>query len=82
MRFNLSVNLKIDDIGTNSGGTFYSKSNSQVVKVAYDFVRNIMIESGMRHTIIEEVLVNGEHDITEDVKNYRENDPEFDNLPI
>jgi hypothetical protein len=82
MKFNLSVSLRINDIGNKSGGTFYAKSNSHVVKVAYDYVRSIKMQTGMRHTIIEEVLVNNEHDITEDVRNYREYDPEFDNLPF
>jgi hypothetical protein len=82
MKFNLSVSLSIDGIGNKSGGTFYARANNEVVKVAYDYVRSIKMQTGMRHTVIEEVLVNGEYDITEDVKNYREYDPEFDNLPF
>jgi phosphosulfolactate synthase (CoM biosynthesis protein A) len=82
MKFNLDVSLIIDGIGNKLGGTFYAKSNRDVVKVAYDYVRSVKMETGMRHTVIEEVLVNGEHDITEDVINYREYDPEFDNLPF
>jgi hypothetical protein len=82
MKVNLSVSLRINDIGNKSGGNFYVKSNSHVVKVAYNYVRSIKMQTGMRDTIIEEVLVNGEHDITEEVRKYREYDPEFDNLPF
>ncbi|WGG47698.1 hypothetical protein [Rossellomorea sp. DA94] len=82
MRFNLSVSLSIDGIGNKAGGTFYARANNEVVKVAYDYVRSIKMQTGMRHTVIEEVIVNSEHDITEDVKNYREYDPDFDNLPF
>ncbi|KAA0565351.1 hypothetical protein F0342_07010 [Bacillus sp. CH30_1T] len=63
------------------GGTFYARSNNDVVRVAYEYIRDIRMRTGMRDTVIIEVKVNGEHDITQDVRNYQNGD-HIDPLPF
>ncbi|MGM0867492.1 MAG: hypothetical protein ACQEWF_22810 [Bacillota bacterium] len=81
MKFTLNVVLNIEGTNVVQGGTFYARSNNDVVKVAYEYIREIKTKSGMRDTVIIEVKVNGKHSIIEDVKNY-ENGDYTDPLPF
>lgn len=75
MEFSVEVHLRIDGTGMLSGGTFKARSRRQIAEAAYEYIRRIKYETGYRHTVIEKVIVNGETDITEEVKN-------IENLPI
>lgn len=51
-----------------SKGRFAARNQSEIPLIAYQVVRNIKRETGYRTTLIEQVIVNGSEDITEDVK--------------
>jgi hypothetical protein len=75
MNFILKVHL---NIGGNRGehrGQFTAKNADDIVQVAYDYIRSIKLETGYRKTIIEKVILNGEHEITDLVQ-------EIENRPI
>lgn len=69
MYFNLEVHLRIDGTGMLSKGTFTARNKSEIPLVAYQIVREIKRETGYRTTLIEQVIVNGTENITEEVKN-------------
>jgi hypothetical protein len=68
MEFHLEVHLSIEEVGMLSRGHFKARNRSEVVKVAYQFIQNIKRETGYRRTVIEQVMVNGTADLTEQVK--------------
>lgn len=53
-----------------SKGRFAARNQSEILLIAYQVVRNIKRETGYRTTLIEQVIVNGSKDITEDVKKF------------
>jgi hypothetical protein len=70
MKFNLNVVLNIEGTNVVQGGEFYAKRKEDIPGIANEWVRKIKMDTGYRDTVIVEVLVNGETDITEEVRNY------------
>ena len=75
MEFNLEVHLKIDGTGLAVRGRFSARNKQDIPTVAHQYIQSIKRETGYRRTLIEEVMVNGSIDITEEVK-------EIENQPI
>jgi hypothetical protein len=82
MRVNLEVVLEIDGTGVIQGGVFFARNKGDVIRVAHEYIQQLKWETGMRPTVIASVKVNGQHDITQWVRDYREYDTNFDNLPF
>jgi hypothetical protein len=70
MKFNLNVVLNIEGTNVVQGGEFYAKRKEDIPGIANEWIRKIKMDTGYRDTVIVEVLVNGETDITEEVRNY------------
>ncbi|MEH7177544.1 hypothetical protein [Neobacillus vireti] len=68
MRFSLEVFLDIEGSKTLNRGQFTAKSANDIPEVAYQFIKKIIRDVGYRTTIIEKVMVNGEDDMTEQIK--------------
>ncbi|ULT59384.1 hypothetical protein L1999_13000 [Neobacillus drentensis] len=75
MEFNLEVHLKIEGTGLFVRGRFSARNKQDIPAVAHQYIQSIKHETGYRRTLIEEVMVNGSIDITEEVK-------EIENQPI
>jgi hypothetical protein len=71
MRVNLEIVLEIDNTGVVQGGVFYARNKMDVIRVAYEYIQQLKRETGMRPTVIASVKVNGQHDITQWVRDYR-----------
>jgi hypothetical protein len=70
MRFNLNVVLNIEGTNVVQGGEFYAKRKEDIPGVAYEWIRKIKMSTGYRDTEIVQVTVNGENDITDEVRKY------------
>jgi hypothetical protein len=70
MKFNLNVVLNIEGTNVVQGGEFYAKRKEDIAGIANEWIRKIKMDTGYRDTVIVEVLVNSETDITEEVRNY------------
>jgi hypothetical protein len=68
MKFNLNVVLNIEGTNVVQGGEFYAKRKEDIPGIAYEWIRKIKMDTGYRNTVIVEVLVNGETDITDQVR--------------
>ncbi|NHM31283.1 hypothetical protein [Neobacillus terrae] len=75
MNFNLEVQLRIDGTGVAQTGAFNARKAEEIPEVAYQFIQHIKRETGYRETIIEKVIINHDHDITDMVL-------EIENRPI
>jgi hypothetical protein len=75
MRVVIEVHLNLQGTRLSKGGEFNLKYNQSVAEFAYEWIKSIKRETGYRPTIIEKVLVNGDDDITDKVK-------EIENRPI
>jgi hypothetical protein len=81
MRINLQVHLNVEDQKLAQSGSFVVRKESDIPKIAHDWIRKIKRETSYRDTYIEKVLVNSEKDITEEVRKIDEAPiPEMDNL--
>jgi hypothetical protein len=79
--FNLEVHLCIEGTRKLSKGRFAARNKSEIPLLAYQVVRSIKQETGYRTTLIEQVIVNGTEDITEEVKRIeRMRTPPIDNI--
>jgi hypothetical protein len=72
LRVNLEIVLEIEGTGVVQGGEFYARNNEDVIRVAYEYIKKIKMQTGMRSTKIASVKVNGQHDITQKVMIFRE----------
>jgi hypothetical protein len=70
MKFNLNVVLNIEGTNVVQGGEFYARRKEDIPGIAYEWIRKIKMDTGYRDTVIVEVLVNGETDITDEVRKY------------
>ncbi|MEC1524631.1 hypothetical protein P9D43_21740 [Neobacillus niacini] len=68
MYFNLEVHLCIEGTGILSKGRIAARKKSEIPLVAYQMIRDIKRDTGYRTTLIQQVIVNGTVDITEEVK--------------
>ncbi|WML56660.1 hypothetical protein [Neobacillus sp. PS2-9] len=75
MRFSLELSLDIEGNSTYVRGEFTANSRTNIPSVAYEQIKKIKRETGYRDTKIEKVVVDQEHDITEQVR-------AIDNRPI
>jgi hypothetical protein len=75
MRVVIKVHLNIQGTRLSKGGEFNLRYNQNVAEFAYEWIRSIKKDTGYRPTLIEKVLVNGDDDITDQVK-------EIENRPI
>jgi hypothetical protein len=75
MRVVIEVHLNIQGTKLLKAGDFNLKYNQSVPEFAYEWIRQIKRHTGYRPTIIEKVLVNGDQDITAQVR-------EIENRPI
>lgn len=67
MNINLEIHLKIGDSRWMQRGSFNVRYKEDIAQLAYDWIQRIRFETGHRHTVIEKVIWNNEHDITEEV---------------
>ncbi|MEH7236735.1 hypothetical protein [Bacillus sp. JJ1562] len=88
MQVSIDVFLNIEGSQLRSGGSFnvtpkeYKENPDQAVAiVAYQYIQDIIEETGYRETIIDKVLYEGNKDITELTRNIKWIPPE-DNLPF
>jgi hypothetical protein len=70
MRYVVDLHLSIDENKTLQANEFYCSEGDLVPKI-HSWIHKIKMETGYRETIIEKVLVNGEYDLVESVRNYR-----------
>ena len=75
MEFNLEVHLIIEGTGLTARGRFSARNKKEIAMVAHKYIRSIKHETGYRHTFIENVIVNGTEEITNEVM-------EIENKPI
>jgi hypothetical protein len=75
MRVVIEVHLNIQGTRLLKAGDFNLRYNQNVPEFAYEWIRSIKKDTGYRPTLIEKVLVNGDDDITAQVR-------EIENRPI
>lgn len=68
MKVHLQVHLDIEGIKLSRSGSFTIRNEEDIPMIAYEWIRQIKRETGYRDTRIEKVIYDGEHDITEIVK--------------
>jgi hypothetical protein len=68
VEFTSKVHLNIEGTGNLLRGSFKARNKSEMPSVANNYIQSIKRETGYRKTIIEQVIVNGTEDITEEVK--------------
>ena len=68
MEFNLEVHLIIEGTGLAGRGRFSARNKKEMAIVAHMYIRSIKHETGYRKTFIENVMVNGTEDITNEVR--------------
>jgi hypothetical protein len=68
MEFNLEVHLIIEGTGLAVRGRFSARNKKEMAIVAHNYIRSIKHETGYRKTFIENVMVNGTEDITNEVR--------------
>lgn len=78
MKVQIEVHLIIEGTGYLRRGPldvdpveYVEDPETAIVKTAYEFIRETKSQTGYRHTEIEKVIYDGEHDITDMVKNYQ-----------
>jgi hypothetical protein len=67
MRFNVQVDLNIEGNKLRQSNTIYCKEEILPEKI-YEWIRTIKRETGYRDTVILRVIYDGEHDVTEVVR--------------
>jgi hypothetical protein len=77
MRIIINVHMVINGTRSLKRGEFNVHKNEDIVLFAYGWVKHIRMEAGYfgQQSIIEQVIVNGDQDITDKVK-------AIDNTPI
>jgi hypothetical protein len=77
MRITINVHMIVNGNRSLKRGAFTVTKNEDIILFAYGWIKHIRRETGYygRQSIIEKVIVNGEQDITDKVK-------EIDNAPI
>lgn len=75
MKVTIEVHLMINGIRNSLGGVFQVKRKEDIPRTAHNWIKQIKKETGYRPTVIERVVVEGDKDITDLVK-------EIDEAPI
>lgn len=75
MRIILEIHLNIDGNRLSRAGEFRVRKAEEIAGVAHEFIQSTKHETGHRQTVIEKVILNSEHDITDLVL-------EIENQPI
>lgn len=75
MNVTIDLHLIIDGIRNALAGVFQVRRKEDIPLVANNWIKQIKMETGYRPTVIERVIVNGDQDITEKVR-------EIDEAPI
>lgn len=78
MKVQIEVHLIIEGTGYLRRGPldvdpveYVQDPETAIIKTAYEFISEIKSRTGYRETVIEKVIYDGKHDITELVRNYR-----------
>lgn len=82
MRINLEIHHNIDGNRGMQAGSFNVRYKEDIPQLAFNWIKKIRYETGYRKTIIEKVIWNNEHDITEDVIALAKAPLPDDNLPF
>jgi hypothetical protein len=67
VKFSVTVDLSIEGNKLRQSNIIYSNKETLAKKV-YSWIREIKKETGYRDTVILRVIYDGEHDITEEVR--------------
>jgi hypothetical protein len=70
MRITIDVHMIVNGTRSLKRGEFNIRKNEDIEQFAYGWIKHIRMETGYfgRQSIIEKVIVNGDWDITEQVK--------------
>lgn len=68
MNVTIDLHLSIDGIRNGMAGVFQIRRKEDIPVTAHNWIKQIKKETGYRPTVIERVIVNGDQDITEEVK--------------
>ena len=82
MRIKLEVHHIIDGSRGMQAGSFDVRYKEDIPNLAFQWIKRIKFETGYRKTIIEKVIWNNEHDITQEVIALIKAPLPDDNLPF
>jgi hypothetical protein len=68
VKFILEVHLIIEGTRMVSSGPFKARNRNDIPRAAYQYIQEIKRETGFRTTVIEKVIIDGEEDITDKIK--------------
>jgi hypothetical protein len=84
MRITIDLHMVVNGTRTLNRGSFDVSKNEDIAQFAYGWVKHIRLETGYfgKQSIIEKVIVNGDQDITDQVKAIDNAPIPDDNLPF